>query len=94
MNDHELILLLDRSTAFRLGENRIGSSTPGRLMVSMQFPRSERRSKLGSAASFLTEDNESISLSSSVSADIASDMGADVAVIWFIDADSDVSDGN
>ena len=82
MNVHEFILLLDRSTVFRQEGNRAAfSGEPGQSTVSMLFPRSERRSNLGSVASCLTDDNESISLCSNINVVIVSDIGADIVLI-------------
>ena len=63
-------------------------------MLSIWFPRIERRSSLGSPASFLIDDRELISLWSNISVVIVSGIIVDTRVNWFIDADSEVSDGN
>lgn len=50
-------------------------------MFSMQFPRNERRSSLGRAVSFLTDDNESILLCSSINVVIVSEIGVGTSII-------------
>lgn len=60
----------------------------------MRFPRNESCSSFGRLARCRTEDNEEISLCSSFNVVIVSEMGAESAVISFVETAREVSDGN
>lgn len=92
----ELMLLRDRSRERRVGGNWKSGvvSVVFWFAVLMLFPRTERCSKLGSAARCRRADIEVISLCSRVNVVIVLGSGQVISESWFADAVRDVKSGN